>query len=182
MIHRVAGTIIGSSPQVRGTFPQLQRRLGYLGLIPAGAGNIRSLRSATVSAWAHPRRCGEHSSSDHATTNKSRLIPAGAGNINLRPKTRTATRAHPRRCGEHVGPEGSSRVHVGSSPQVRGTFDGVGAEQQVAGLIPAGAGNMKLVIKTGSPFKAHPRRCGEHGAVRLMCGPSLGSSPQVRGT
>ena len=51
----------GSSPQVRGRpiFPR-PCRAGY-GLIPAGAGQTDATRSATLTRWAHPRRCGADS-------------------------------------------------------------------------------------------------------------------------
>ena len=52
--------LLGSSPQVRGTWVQgaYGRDLG--GLIPAGAGNMAGLAFVFCGGGAHPRRCGEH--------------------------------------------------------------------------------------------------------------------------
>ena len=50
----------GSSPRVRGTCVQDAATRDYLGLIPAGAGNIIGLRQIAIRRGAHPRGCGEH--------------------------------------------------------------------------------------------------------------------------
>ena len=90
--------------------------------------------------------------------------------------------AHPRRCGEHPDLTLEIRGRWGSSPQVRGTSGRKRTEQWAEGLIPAGAGNMELISMALARAGAHPRRCGEHR--RMPCGhaPTMGSSPQVRGT
>ena len=70
--------------------------------------------------------------------------------------------AHPRRCGEHHLPGRASRPG--------------------AGLIPAGAGNMRVRRRRVGATRAHPRRCGEHRMSRSVSMGGMGSSPQVRGT
>ena len=50
----------GSSPRVRGTFTSLAPRIRKVGLIPAGAGNIRCDAASDDGGRAHPRGCGEH--------------------------------------------------------------------------------------------------------------------------
>ena len=52
--------IEGSSPQVRGTLQDQRTMTVRVGLIPAGAGNIASIRGTPATSSAHPRRCGEH--------------------------------------------------------------------------------------------------------------------------
>ena len=47
-----------SSPQVRGRLKHESQFNGNAGLIPAGAGQIRSLYHPVRQPQAHPRRCG----------------------------------------------------------------------------------------------------------------------------
>ena len=58
--NRVSGSVPGSSPRVRGTCLRLRVWRLCVGLIPAGAGNIRYAGSSVASYGAHPRGCGEH--------------------------------------------------------------------------------------------------------------------------
>ena len=74
------------------------------------------------------------------------------------------------------------RTISGSSPQVRGTFDEAGQLGLGEGLIPAGAGNIARPSRATRGPRAHPRRCGEHGADNDVDEGLQGSSPQVRGT
>ena len=181
-IIRNLDAAVGSSPQVRGTFPDLLIQVDKLGLIPAGAGNIFKQAGGRTQIQAHPRRCGEHpgwvpraklpsgsSPQVRGTCPALRLhlgefglIPAGAGNILWSSRCRAPTRAHPRRCGEHRALPG----------------DGVDAH----GLIPAGAGNIASSRSGNTPHGAHPRRCGEHPRADASLLELNGSSPQVRGT
>ena len=97
----IVETMLGSSPQVRGTSHPSRSQHPQLGLIPAGAGNMLSPRGGGPYLRAHPRRCGEHlpfclanercrGSSPQVRgtccnrvprTDRTGLIPAGAGNI-----------------------------------------------------------------------------------------------------
>ena len=115
------GNTQGSSPRVRGTCPMPKSNLRSSGLIPAGAGNIRTAKQTARSARAHPRGCGEHLASLRrlrvwrgssprvrgtwqllrSTASNPGLIPAGAGNIVLSRLLSIGTGAHPRGCGEH---------------------------------------------------------------------------------
>ena len=112
---------------------------------------------------AHPRRCGadkEHRGEDagdggsspqlrgrfrklKAKAPTNGLIPAGAGQI---PATRihgTNSWAHPRRCGADALYSRPPTVKLGSSPQVRGRCHLGNDVAGFAGLIPAGAGQMR---------------------------------------
>ena len=193
---------MGSSPQVRGTPEPDRRRVGRGGLIPAGAGNTPERAWPCRQRQAHPRRCGEHPSGITAvglalgsspqvrgTRGWRRwfgehlgLIPAGAGNTRCPPADRVKHRAHPRRCGEHYGLAEEGLMDSGSSPQVRGTREGLPARSYGGGLIPAGAGNTRAPGFQPGDQGAHPRRCGEHPDVTYTSWSCGGSSPQVRGT
>ena len=192
----------GSSPQVRGTRGHRPRPRPPSRLIPAGAGNTSVPRIAAPPVEAHPRRCGEHETEtweatlDQGSSPQVRgthgdpvcghqnggLIPAGAGNTTNSCGRRASSRAHPRRCGEHRAIGQHQRVYEGSSPQVRGTRVPRDVVGDLAGLIPAGAGNTSCPAPTGRPTGAHPRRCGEHPPGHRGHGRHVGSSPQVRGT
>ena len=171
----------GSSPQVRGRLSPCPRLTCTTRLIPAGAGQTASFPARRPSSRAHPRRCGadvifgfisagwqgsspqvrgrHHPGDrpDHTTG----LIPAGAGQTSPGRGTCRTSRAHPRRCGADVDLHLCKRHYLGSSPQVRGRQRECALRLVVNGLIPAGAGQTRLV-----------------SAIWL---PTMGSSPQVRG-
>ena len=130
----------------------------------------------------HPRRCGEHNQmipADSANTGSSpqvrgtlwhcyraerglRFIPAGAGNIIVNSFFIFQAPVHPRRCGEHSIREVAISVSLGSSPQVRGTYNGRNNRRCSRRFIPAGAGNMSSPGRSQKSPSVHPRRCGEH--------------------
>ena len=193
---------MGSSPRVRGTWGICVRYLDYLGLIPAGAGNIYRIHPIELLSGAHPRGCGEHALSAFprwsglGSSPRVRgtyqceshggwlhgLIPAGAGNMGFSCVMRPVRWAHPRGCGEHRTRLTPARAAWGSSPRVRGTCGRACGYRYDSGLIPAGAGNMLRPASQYHQQGAHPRGCGEHllGWRRLLC--VVGSSPRVRGT
>ena len=156
---------MGSSPRVRGTCILYPFCPATLGLIPAGAGNIRPGGVLGSRCGAHPRGCGEH----------SRVWP-------LIPFWICSGRAHPRGCGEHILQRMACQRRVGSSPRVRGTLRNTLLKRQHIGLIPAGAGNISTCAEAASSRGAHPRGCGEHVSDESICPPCKGSSPRVRGT
>ena len=154
---------IGSSPRMRGT----QSR-GGLGkrcnrFIPAYAGNallgISRLRGRAV----HPRVCGErqrdgcHLRPRHGSSPRMRgthtdgtldampvrFIPAYAGNASAPSPTASSLPVHPRVCGERAQRAGVGLRNVGSSPRMRGTHAGRGAERPKQRFIPAYAGNAR---------------------------------------
>ncbi|EEI27964.1 hypothetical protein HMPREF0294_0578 [Corynebacterium glucuronolyticum ATCC 51867] len=71
--------------------------------------------------------------------------------------------------------------NVCSSPQVRGRLKHESQFNGNAGLIPAGAGQIRSLYHPVRQPQAHPRSCGanEHLADGRVLSP--GSSPQVRG-
>ncbi len=93
-------TLLGSSPQVRGTRDEISSAVAVSRFIPAGAGNTNAATGSLLTISVHPRRCGEHYSGKIAfpgvdgsspqvrgtqyvietTPVDSRFIPAGAGN------------------------------------------------------------------------------------------------------
>ena len=111
----------------------------------------------------------------------ARLIPAGAGQTCRVLPPRRPGRAHPRGCGADVLARVAPAGELGSSPRVRGRLGRDLEDDELAGLIPAGAGQTSSVRRSASPATAHPRGCGADlpGGNRARgCG---GSSPRVRG-
>ena len=156
--HRVGE---GSSPRMRGTPIILPLTVSIHGIIPAYAGNTSAYVWCKSETRDHPRVCGEHCGVEHSprpvwgssprmrgtrpprpsVPRPSGIIPAYAGNTNDGQHARFDVRDHPRVCGEHalfLFPKGDS---TGSSPRMRGTPRVFHADQVVAGIIPAYAGN-----------------------------------------
>ena len=151
----------GSSPQARGTVPRRRsfRRAGRF--IPAGAGNGRPGRRRRARRPVHPRRRGERrpdpaldtltagSSPQARGTDRRRIdhrpvrrfIPAGAGNGLRHWSSSLNQPVHPRRRGERAVSIALLIPAAGSSPQARGTGDGVRELVHLLRFIPAGAGN-----------------------------------------
>ena len=139
----MVGSLLGSSPRMRGT--QLRQHLVRMpaGIIPAHAGNTVKKTVTAAIYGDHPRACGEHillqmrcvslqgSSPRMRGTRRPRtpvwtiagIIPAHAGNTTYLSHTCGRLRDHPRACGEHETVH-VERVRVGgSSPRMRGTHD-----------------------------------------------------------
>ena len=68
------------------------------------------------------------------------LIPACAGKTCYRSVGCCAGWAHPRVCGENYVTADINRLHLGSSPRVRGKLHGGASAAKLCGLIPACAG------------------------------------------
>ena len=150
----------------------------------------------------HPRRRGEHSSSNTSKTQstgsspqargtlrrprgrraRGRFIPAGAGNTQMTVCAWSPGSVHPRRRGEHVHEPEKAISVGGSSPQARGTRWSYWRRGHRWRFIPAGAGNTTPAESPSEANPVHPRRRGEHSTEdEAGCG-VRGSSPQARGT
>ena len=166
---------------MRGKRELRRRPPGDDGLIPARAGKTSSPWSPSGPPSAHPRACGENTTSLSSALFKAgssprvrgklrprrrphrrgRLIPARAGKTSYTRQAISRQRAHPRACGENA--DGN-----------RGAEGGVG-------LIPARAGKTKAAKVRGRSASAHPRACGENALVGDDRAHTNGSSPRVRG-
>ena len=71
---------------------------------------------------------------------------------------------------------------AGSSPRMRGTPTGNVRTVEMAGIIPAYAGNTFSSEKQIGLQRDHPRVCGEHFFERKAYWIAKGSSPRMRGT
>ena len=172
----------GSSPRMRGTRHHRFRRGVGPWIIPAYAGNTRLSSKKGYPSGDHPRVCGEHAlfasakadplgSSPRMRGTPYRrssvcllhgIIPAYAGNTVFHGVLRSVDGDHPRVCGEHIGCGKIYGTTVGSSPRMRGTRLTVKGIFESGGIIPAYAGNTRIVSSRFRRTWDHPRVCGEH--------------------
>ena len=191
----------GSSPRVRGKRPSATWTAPPGRLIPARAGKTTSGPSASHHPPAHPRACGENSSSTpkaFASTGSSPhvrgkpgwvalyagiggLIPARAGKTPVDGVGIRDAWAHPRACGENVDAAPERVCVMGSSPRVRGKLGCEVAHVAGTGLIPVRAGKTGLRSRARRGHRAHPRACGENELPSERHHVPDGSSPRVRG-
>ena len=110
------------------------------------------------------------------------IIPACAGNTAIGSPPIMVYGDHPRVCGEHTPESAVVSSKSGSSPRVRGTPRIRVGQDDVAGIIPACAGNTSFPCLIRFPGRDHPRVCGEHQTTPPAELGGEGSSPRVRGT
>ena len=109
------------------------------------------------------------------------IIPALAGNTTPRPGNSSPGRDHPRSRGEYCCASLEKLPPTGSSPLSRGIRAVLAVCFEVAGIIPALAGNTgPWRVRTGRPGD-HPRSRGEYDGDRCPTAPCAGSSPLSRG-
>ena len=191
----------GPSPRVRGI--QISRGVTrpVHGSIPAGAGNPSAMSSCSDAEGVHPRGCGESPEprfralwaggpSPRVRGIRQRRpdpdrpagsIPAGAGNPASMVMAGASPWVHPRGCGESVHLLALSARLRGPSPRVRGIHLQGLAGADLAGSIPAGAGNPHRANLSLRSATVHPRGCGESGVAAPRPALPYGPSPRVRG-
>ena len=175
-------TRVGSSPRVRGTFSLYRVLSVFLGLIPAGAGNMRMKIITNGGSRAHPRGCGEHEEGMPGVCLPGGSSPRVRGTCSTRNVERSSRGLIPAGAGNILVIATDPITRMGSSPRVRGTFRVIQNTNHHRGLIPAGAGNMSRNIDPYDLNGAHPRGCGEHPSASRSRNAKTGSSPRVRGT
>ena len=75
----------------------------------------------------------------------------------------------------------TSFAAAGSSPRVRGTVGIFIAEACEPGIIPACAGNSITASRTSTPYRDHPRVCGEQRNTGFSGGTQFGIIPACAG-
>ena len=171
------------------------------GLIPAHAGKTLTASKNQGDNTAHPRACGEnlpapHPASDAAGSSPrmrgkppvtlfrppvTRLIPAHAGKTISLDFLRKNSGAHPRACGENQRTKSVAASVTGSSPRMRGKRVKSCSVIMRVRLIPAHAGKTDGARWIHHRPWAHPRACGENGALPATGMSVEGSSPRMRG-
>ena len=110
------------------------------------------------------------------------IIPAHAGNTEIDDLVKSLFGDHPRACGEHWPTISAWPSTRGSSPRMRGTLQRKHALADMAGIIPAHAGNTYGEPHHDLAGGDHPRACGEHESQAWRSCRLEGSSPRMRGT
>ena len=179
--HDPKGNFTGSSPHTRGALPEVARRNGEVGIIPAYAG---STQCAGI-------RLGERSGSSPHTRGapqarlrrgfRAGIIPAYAGST-VTPATAPGYLPdHPRIRGEHRILPPDQTLPGGSSPHTRGAPPG--RPDIRPGLVdhPRIRGEHSALSQSRPGGTDHPRIRGEH-LPRYLGNPRYdGSSPHTRG-
>ena len=111
----------------------------------------------------------------------NRIIPALAGNTVRTPDQVRAVQDHPRSRGEYLGATRRGRCRWGSSPLSRGIHPKVAFSADLAGIIPALAGNTCCPSRSVAGSRDHPRSRGEYPRYRAPRRRQPGSSPLSRG-
>ena len=182
--HRIAqaviGTILGSSPRVRGTPWYFLTNVAFRRIIPACAGNTPVFSFSRRTPRDHPRVCGEHihqwscalcltGSSPRvrgtralscARVPRPGIIPACAGNTGGWQLLVGRHGDHPRVCGEHPRSSSLTMPPAGSSPRVRGTLTAMMYGVACAGSSPRVRGTRRV----------HSRPHGADGIIPACAG------------
>ena len=180
--------------------PPVIRGIQYR-IIPARAGPTRAKNWLLENTPDHPRSCGanvfvccvlycSYGSSplvrgqrvlSIAFGTPERIIPARAGPTQILSFNSALWADHPRSCGANAIAGVYDKIHLGSSPLVRGQQANTYGSQTTARIIPARAGPTYRGTTSGGTGSDHPRSCGANGQVRVHFNDAFGSSPLVRG-
>ncbi len=191
----------GSSPRMRGKRGVIVIVHVAERIIPAHAGQTKSLAALAALAADHPRACGANAVSTAAfmwpcgssprmrgkrlakrnVHGIVRIIPAHAGQTGITRSKALGTADHPRTCGANWPGTTQQNTAVGSSPHMRGKPRTRGASGSVARIIPAHAGQTKEQTYIMQEAADHPRTCGANRLARTCQAPRYGSSPHMRG-
>ena len=153
----------GSSPRMRGAPGEHRHRLPLIGIIPADAGSTVCLVFSCLTSADHPRGCGEHLLTAHATFEQIGssprmrgaqtctdcqpwrvwIIPADAGSTAEIYQETYGKVDHPRGCGEHSPRIWKTDTAEGSSPRMRGALVIAGRRRDRPRIIPADAGSTR---------------------------------------
>ena len=191
----------GLSPRVRGNPTPVPGALPCPGPIPACAGEPSASASPNASARAYPRVCGGTVSrrprprpsaglSPRVRGNRAAHavdgvgdgpIPACAGEPWWRRLGGRRSRAYPRVCGGTVVRSAPASHRSGLSPRVRGNRFRPALKPELAGPIPACAGEPVPTPASSGAATAYPRVCGGTSTSRDANADFQGLSPRVRG-
>ena len=191
----------GLSPRVRGNLSEVLALAGEPGSIPACAGEPAWAASGIQRTGVYPRVCGGTTAmtdkqinlkglSPRVRGNQSAVsvggemlgsIPACAGEPVHRKPLGFFSGVYPRVCGGTRIPANSRIAIMGLSPRVRGNRLRVSHFREVAGSIPACAGEPPTKACTTPTPRVYPRVCGGTVITPATTLFVMGLSPRVRG-
>ena len=152
----------GSSPRIRGEFSEGWLLRGACGIIPANTGRMTFPVQALRPNPDHPREYGENNQfcqggaydvgssprirgefpNRKSRQSPLRIIPANTGRICAAVLTVCAAGDHPREYGENIEINHTRFRWVGSSPRIRGEYDGDDKMAMYYRIIPANTGRI----------------------------------------
>ena len=170
-------------------------------ITPAHAGKSYFFGRTTWTMQDHPRACGEKihramylrraSGSpprmrgkviiSRIATTPTRITPAYAGKRLLHGFLLGLLQDHPRVCGEKRVHQPKTEHDVGSPPRMRGKVVFGCLVGCFSGITPAHAGKGLRSALASTPWRDHPRACGERPALRSCQYALAGSPPRMRG-
>ena len=191
----------GLSPRVRGNREAVPRGKGFVGSIPASAGEPRASRAGPGRGGVYPRECGGTATHVSAAARLTGLSPRVRGNQRLRDErpevlgsipasagepipgspSRSRSRVYPRECGGTESELAGAGRGGGLSPRVRGNHGHAPGRLVGAGSIPASAGEPVGAHPGAQARRVYPRECGGTGFRPSTCPSAHGLSPRVRG-
>ena len=110
-----------------------------------------------------------------------RIIPARAGQTPRYVSRAASTTDHPRACGANLAEAAALAAAAGSSPRVRGKPRQGRRMDNRRRIIPARAGQTRVVSRLTCVSPDHPRACGANLSRQPPAPSVAGSSPRVRG-
>ena len=116
-----------------------------------------------------------------AAANKQRIIPAHAGQTRVVYIAVIVTADHPRACGANWSSWYARCSMSGSSPRMRGKQPEYEAAANKQRIIPAHAGQTRVVYIAVIVTADHPRACGANLWCWWLFCCFFGSSPRMRG-
>ena len=191
----------GSSPRMRGKLLFCHCVSSLLRIIPAHAGQTRTIPAPPRQKADHPRACGANCANESALSAVvgssprmrgkpclcceepayTRIIPAHAGQT---PSPETCGRPrtdHPRACGANYTADRTPCKRCGSSPRMRGKrFENRQIVRRQR-IIPAHAGQTDRPASSSTTRSDHPRACGANVSGFPSRDVNAGSSPRMRG-
>ena len=191
----------GLSPRVRGNLRGYGAHRGWLGSIPASAGEPEHGQLPRYDGEVYPRECGgtrlrsglrlpQLGLSPRVRGNQeplgpyyiqSRSIPASAGEPGGIGARRRRAEVYPRECGGTSDDYLDKRIAKGLSPRVRGNPCRRAPQRTTSRSIPASAGEPPGGRPWSIAARVYPRECGGTGADDAEREIALGLSPRVRG-
>ena len=191
----------GLSPRVRGNLRSSSPGGGYIGSIPACAGEPTLPNRTARAVRVYPRVCGGtrrpappavplRGLSPRVRGNPTSVgvgnctagsIPACAGEPAPARTSASKTTVYPRVCGGTVHLRALRRCPAGLSPRVRGNRRRLCRAPQPGGSIPACAGEPELPGAYRAGGGVYPRVCGGTTPVAAVAAANEGLSPRVRG-
>ena len=112
---------------------------------------------------------------------QSRIIPAHAGQTAHGAPSPVTVSDHPRACGANETLLRTACAYCGSSPRMRGKLGSQVGGEAPCRIIPAHAGQTRMLWSSRMISPDHPRACGANRIPDAHRSSPSGSSPRMRG-